>query len=640
MTVESGPKNILGKLFVATGALLIFYQGLSVWINLHGAMQHYLFHLGGILALAAIISLRDTADASISPVAGFARGFLAVLSILVALACIIWLYLNIDTLAFTQPFLDTTQLFIGISLLTAIILLTGLLWGLPLALLVVGAVFYFALAHHMPFAWSPPATSIELLVSTLAGYGGPRGAFRFMPLSADMVFMLLVYGGLLTGLGVITMFSEIGTAIGNHIRGGVAFSALIGSSLIGMVTGQAVSNIALSGSMSIPVMHRSGLSRDKAGAIEIIASTGSQLLPPIMGLGAFLMAEILGVDYVVIIMAGLIPGLLYLAATAIGIFALTASAPKLSKSTEPVDWALVRWVIPSLVISLGLIIGVLYARYSPALAGFLGCTSLLVMSMLRPRIYRPKLGSFIEGFSSGLRIATYLALMLAAIGIVVQVLSTTGTGIALGRTIAQAAGESVGIAVLIGMGVSLIIGMGLPTPAAYSLIAIIVAPALIDAGLAPLTAHMFGFYFAIFSALTPPIAVGVLTALRISGGTFGGTVIESFKLGGVCFLIPFLFVAEPDILTPESLSFASLLPLLSFLAATVITAGVIYGGYGHHLTTSVRLFGVLAGPVAFLFYLGSGNILLALMPIIATIAGVIHHITISKSFFSGSRISD
>lgn len=640
MTDASGSKNMLGKLFVAAGFLLIFYQGLSVWINLHGAMQHYFFHLGGILALAAIISLRDTVDASISRLAGLTRGLLAVTAILTALACITWLYFNIDTLAFTQPFLNTTQLLIGSFLLASVVILTGLLWGLPLALLVVGAVLYFALAHRMPFAWSPPATSIELLVSTLAGYGGPRGAFRFMPLSADMIFMLLVYGGLLTGLGVIKMFSEIGTAIGNKIRGGVAFSALIGSSLIGMVTGQAVSNIALSGSMSIPVMHRSGLSRDKAGAIEIIASTGSQLLPPIMGLGAFLMAEILGVDYFTIIMAGLIPGILYLAATAIGIYALTASAPKLSKSYEPVDWALVRWVLPSLLISLGLIIGVLYARYSPALAGFLGCTSLLIMSMLRPKKYRPKLGSFIDGFSSGLRIATYLALMLAAIGIVVQVLSTTGTGIALGRTIAQLSGESIGIAVLIGMGVSLVIGMGLPTPAAYSLIAIIVAPALIDAGLAPLTAHMFGFYFAIFSALTPPIAVGVLTALRISGGTFGGTVVESFKLGGVCFLIPFLFVAEPQILTPASLSFVDLLPLPSFLAATVITVGIIYGGYGHPLTPTMRLLGVLAGPVAFLFYLGSGNILLALIPIIATIAGVIHHTTVSKSLLAGSRISD
>jgi len=260
--------------------------------------------------------------------------------------------------------------------------------------------------------------------------------------------------------------------------------------------------------------------------------------------------------------------------------------------------------------------------------------------MLRPKKYRPKLGSFIDGFSGGLRIATYLALMLSAIGIVVQVLSTTGTGIALGRIIAQLSGESTGIAVLIGMGVSLVIGMGLPTPAAYSLIAIVVAPALIDAGLAPLTAHMFGFYFAIFSALTPPIAVGVLTALRISGGTFRGTVIESFKLGGVCFLIPFLFVAEPNILLPASLSFVDLLPLPSFLAATVITAGIIYGGYGNPLTPATRLLGVLSGPVAFLFYLGSGHLLIALIPIIAAIAGVIQHTRVSKSLLAGSRVSD
>ena len=459
----------------------------------------------------------------------------------------------------------------------------------------------------------------ESIVSTLAGYGGPRGAFRFMPLSADMIFMLLVYGGLLTGFGVIKMFAEVGNAIGNHIRGGVAFSALVGSSLIGMVTGQAISNIALSGSMSIPVMNRCGLSREKSGAVEIIASTGSQLLPPIMGLGAFLMAEILGMDYFVIIMAGLIPGVLYLAATAIGITALTASSENLSKSSEPVDYRLVLWTLPSLVVSLGMIIAVLYARYSPGLAGFLGCVSLILMGTLRPRRYRPKLEAVVEGFSNGLRIAIYLALMLAAIGIVVQVLSTTGTGIALGGIIAQASSGSVGIALLIGMIVSLFIGMGLPTPAAYSLIAIIVAPALIDVGLMPLTAHMFGFYFAIFSALTPPIAVGVLTATRISGGTFGGTVVESFKLGGVCFLIPFLFVSQPELLTPHEISLSSMISILSFLAATVIAAGVIYGGYGNPLNIRSRMFSACIGPGVFLVYLATDIIMLALIPLGVTI---------------------
>lgn len=596
-----------GSLFVLIGLLMIVYQSVTVLVSVHDSMQHYITHLAGLLVLAALMVLSDVKGPEQSNrwllLQSWGRMLLAVAALVLSVLATIYLYRHIDALSFVQPFIPHQAIWFGALLIIATLCLTALLWGLPLALLCVAAVVYFAYAHLLPFDWAPSHTRTNLLISTLSGYGGTRGLFRFMPLSADMIFLLLVYGGLLRAFGVIAMFSEIGRAIGNLVRGGVAYSAVIASTMIGMVTGQAVSNIALSGGMTIPVMHRAGYSREQSGAIEVVASTGSQLLPPIMGLGAFLMAEILGVPYFDIVVAGLIPGVLFMLVVAIGLFAMTGATTTVTYHRAGVDWWKILWVAPSLLLSLGLIIAVLYLRYSPALAGLLGCSVLIVTALLRPSRYRPRRSELIPGLRDGLRIAVYLGLMLAAIGLVVQTLSTTGAGISLGRSIAEFGGGAVWLTLLTGMVVALLIGMGLPTPAAYALIAIVVVPALIDVGLAPLTAHMFGFYFAILSTLTPPVAVGVLTAIQISGGRFLATTGECFKLCAACFLIPYLFVANPALLNPTSMTLADVWALGFFCVATALSVAAVYGALLRPMSMAERWLAAVAGPLLFVVYL-------------------------------------
>ncbi|MCP1676200.1 TRAP transporter 4TM/12TM fusion protein [Natronocella acetinitrilica] len=596
-------------LLVPAALVFIGYQMLTVWVSLHGSMQHYTVHLTGVLLLAAVIAVIDGPDMRKAAWSKALHVLAAVTAALVAMIAGWFLYTNLGTLEFTQPFIDAKALVMGALLVLAVLVLTWLLWGFPLAALCALAVAYFAYAHLIPATWAPSHTRPNLLVSTLAGYGGPRGLFRFMPLSADMIFLLLVYGGLLYGAGVIGMFADVGRAIGNFFRGGIAYSAIVASSLIGMVTGQAVSNIALSGGMTIPSMKQSGFTKEQAGAIEVLASTGSQLLPPIMGLGAFLMAEILGVAYFEIVKAAIIPGLLFIATIMIGVFSLVGSSESIPYERQPVDWDRILWIMPSFLVSLSVLVGLLYLRYSPAMAGFLGIASLMVLTFLRPGRYRPELHQLAGGVREGIRIAIYLALMLAAIGLVVQTLSTTGAGISLGRSISAIGGGSLPLTLLLGMAIALLIGMGLPTPAAYALIAIVVVPALIDVGLAPLTAHMFGFYFAIMSTLTPPIAVGVLTAMRISGGTFIGTTVQCFMLGLVCFLIPYAFVAHPEILSPSEFGWGGALALAFFFVATALTSAAVYGALGRRLRQWERVLAGLAGPLAYLVYLATGNVI-------------------------------
>lgn len=607
-------------LLLAITVAFLGYQLVSVWISLHGAMRHYTVHLAFVLTVTALTLIVPGAHPGDGDAPGREpawrarlRAGVALSALAVALCALGTFYVNAETLEIMQPFIDTRMLWLGAGLIGAVLVLTGLLWGWPLAGVCFAGVAYFAFGDLLPGGLAPANQPANVVISFLSGIGGPRGVMTYMPLSADMIFLLLVYGGALHGCRVIDMFAQIGSAIGNRLRGGVAYSAVAASSLIGMVSGQAVSNIALSGVMTIPTMRRGGFSRENAGAVEVIASTGSQLLPPIMGLGAFLMAVILGVAYFEIVKAALIPGLLYMAATVIGVAFMIGVSPDVPRHRQPVDWRLIRVVAPSFLASFAVLIVLLALRFSPAMAGFWGLAVLLAGSVLRPADMRPRPGRLVEGLRLGTYTAVCLTLILAAIGLVVQALSSTGAGVALGRTVADLSGGVPILGLMVAMVVSLVIGMGLPTPAAYALIAIVVSPALIDLGFDALTANMFGFYFAIFSALTPPVAVGVLAATRISGGSFLGTALACAKLGGVCFLVPFLFVLEPGILHWNRASATTPLAVAIFLCATVLFAAALTGRFRRPLRVGERIGFALAGPGALIAALALDAVLVGLV---------------------------
>ncbi len=604
--------RLFDRALLPAGLILFAYQAVMVWYSLHGALLHYLTHLALVLCLGAILVGATAGDAK-TPLGRTVSLIVAGAGLAAAVACGIYFYGEAENLEIIQPFIETPTMVMGVVLVLTVLAIAWRVWGAGLALICGTAALYFAYGHLLPEPLTTSSQPGNVVVSFLAGIGGPRGVLSYAPLSADVIFLLLVFGGLMHGCKVIDMFAEIGGAIGNLFRGGVAFSAIAASTLIGMVTGQAVSNIALSGIMTIPTMKRNGFTAEQAGAVEILASTGSQLLPPIMGLGAFLMAVILGVSYIEIVLAALIPGIMYLIAVTIGVYAMICRSDSIPHVRVEVDWTKVRWIAPSFVASFTVLLVLLYMRYSPAMAGFWGIVLLLAGTVLRPAEHRPTISEFLHGLREGIVTAVQLALILAAIGIVVQTLTTTGTGVALGRAVGMAAGGSLWIGLAVGMVVSLIIGMGLPTPAAYALIAIVVVPALVDVGLSALQANMFGFYFAIFSALTPPIAVGVLTAVRISGGSFLGTAWECLKLGGICFAVPYVFVIVHGFLDFENTTSETFVAFAAFAATTVMMAGATYGAFSRRLAPIERGLFALAGPVSLVAFLATGWTVLGLI---------------------------
>jgi len=602
--------KLLERVFMAVALAAVVYHIAAVFSTFHGAMHHYTSHMAMILLLVALHG------AIASWPSAHRRAWLAFFALMTACTLIAtpYLYVEAEALELSQPFLSRFEYVIGLLLLIAVFGLNWVVWGTALTVVCLAAALYFALGDLMPTPVVDLKFSPQVVMSYLAGMGGPRGVYTFIPLSAETIFLLLVYGGLMTSTLVLDMFNELGKAIGNFLRGGVAYSCIAASSLVGMVTGQTVSCIALTGSMTIPTMKRSGYTSLQAGAIEVMAANGAQLIPPVMGLGAFLMAVILGVSYVEIAAAAILPAFLYMFTLAIGVWALVQASPHIPFERQKVDWRKFFWVLPAFLPSIGLVVVLLSLRYSASMAALWGIAVLVLMSHLRPKEYWPRFRDLLDGFRDGALAGAQLAVILAAIGVIVQMLVTTGLGTLFGRLMIDVAGDNQVVALMLGMAITVVIGMGLPTPAAYSLAAIVMIPSLIDVGIDPLAAHFYGFYFAVFSSFTPPVAVGCLMAARISGGSFMGTCIECFKLGGVCMLLPFFMVAFPNSLQFPNLTAETLINTGLLCVSTVMFAATIYGGLIGRLTTTERTY-MLLGPLFTVLYYNHLDAWMAWVPV-------------------------
>lgn len=606
--------RVLDRLTIAVALFATAYHFLTVWAVPHGATRHYTFHLGLVFTLVVLATARRWIGAGTPPTPRQSATLAALL--LAALTVIAYLYVEDRRLEMIQPWLTAMDIAVGAVLVFIVLWATYLTWGWELTLWCAICIPYFFWGHQLPgVLWHVEMTPTVVL-SYLAGMGAPRGVFWGMPLSSDTVFLLLVYGGTLHGARVIEMFMELGKAVGNLVRGGIAYSAVVASSLIGMVTGEAISNVALSGSMTIPAMKNRGFDAEKSAAIEATASSGTQITPPIMSVAAFLMAVILGVAYVEIIQRAVIPAILYFIGISFGIHAMIVSTPAIPYIRERVDTRFIKWILPSFLASMGVLLYLLSQRYSVGFAAFWATGTLLLFCVLRPRIYRPSPGAMIRGICDGAIIAAQLAIALAAIGIMIQTFLTTGLGIALGRLMTDASFGQLWLGLIIGSLIAILIGTALPTPAAYALCAVVVVPALINLGAQPFPAHFFALYWAAFSSLTPPVAMAVLTAVRISGGNHNKAAWEAMKLSVVVFFLPFTFVLAPAILSFPSITLQTLVVSGIVLLAGITASAALYGWLlKFQLTTGERWLLAL-GPLCLFAYLTTGRTWLILPPLV------------------------
>lgn len=453
--------------------------------------------------------------------------------------------------------------------------------GFVLMLLAALFIAYVFLGPYLPGALAHRGLSfarfIDLQVLSTQGiFGTPISA------SAHMVFYFIVVGAFLERSGAGQLFVNLAYCVTGRAWGGAAKASVVSSGLFGTVSGSAVANVLVDGIITIPLMKRTGFNGALAGAIEATASTGGQLAPPVMGAAAFILADIVGVSYASVAFAAIVPAALYYFSLYVVVDSYSRRMGLGPNSALPVAESFAglreRWHI---LVPLGVMIYFLTAQYSLMLVGAVSLVAIVILSWARAST-RLNLVAIYEAIVNGARGAAEVAIPSAVAGIIVGVLIQTGMALHLERWLLDLAGNSLMVSLIGAMCLTLIFGMGMPTSAAYLVAAVLVGPALQTLGIPALAAHLFIFYFAVLSMVTPPVALAAYAAAGISGANLWTTGLLSFLIAIPGFLIPFAFVFDQGILLQGDVLHAA-------HVVTTATIGVL--GF------SAALGGYLLGPL-------------------------------------------
>ena len=533
------------RVLTIVGVFAAFYHLAMTQWQFQGAIPHHITHVilaFTIASLVVILKVLRGEELRFPKLCGF----LAVLCLIGTWVSLVYFRVNAVHLETAQPYIDEWDFAAGAVAVAVAVTLTTLSWGPIISILVILGIAYFFLGHLIPGNLGHPEYD-PMFVMSYMGASLTSGMFgSITTVSADAIFLLVLFGSLFKSTGVLALFIEIGRMVGNVVRGGAAFPAVIGSAFLGTVTGAALANVALTGRITIPAMKRSGFTREQAGAIEAVASTGGQIAPPIMGSAAFIMASFMEVPYITIMKKAVLPAFLYFAGVGIGVFFMVrASGLKLPKET--IDHRIIYRHSAVFLLPMGVLIFLLFQQYSPGFSAFWAIVTLVIVASLQ-RATRPTLREWIDAFSEGAQLAALIAVILISVGIMAQAAITTNLAIKLSFTVTGLVGQEVLPILLVSMVVGILLGMELPTPVAYIIMFITVVPMMIDVGIDPFAANFFAFYFAILSTITPPIALSVLTASRLADGSFFRTCGQSMRLSIIGFVLPFGFVLNPAIL--------------------------------------------------------------------------------------------
>jgi TRAP transporter 4TM/12TM fusion protein len=394
--------------------------------------------------------------------------------------------------------------------------------------------------------------------------------------SATYVVLFVIFGALAERMGIGKLFTDFALALTGHTAGGPAKVSIVTSGFFGSVSGSAVANVMTTGTFTIPLMKRIGYPRPFAGAVESVASTGGQIMPPIMGAAAFVMAEFMGVSYLTVATYALIPALLYFLAVFLAVHfeAKKQGLKGLPKADLPRLWEVVR-DRGHLFLPLVIIVGALMIGYSAPFSALMGIFSIVPVVLLR-RTTREEFTfrRLINALEAGALNSVIVAMACATAGIVIGVISQTGIGLTFTGIVRAAAQDMLLPALLLTMVAGIILGMGMPTTPAYIVQVALLVPALVRLGVPVEAAHMFVLYFATLSAITPPVAIAVYAACGISRSNIWDTSRDAVKLGLTGFIIPFMFVYGPALLMIGEWHRVALAVMTAVVGVTFLAASI------------------------------------------------------------------
>ena len=508
-----------------------------------------------------------------------------IIATLLGVATCIYVFINYEGIRMQSGLPVGTQYIIGI--LTTLLILEACrrTIGLALPILAILFILYAHYGNYIPGIWGHRGIGIERIFGFL--YLTSDGIWSLpLGVSATMVVMFIIFGQFLKEAGVGDFFMEFSKAIAGKMIGGQAQVAVISSALFGTVSGSATGNVATTGSFTIPLMKKAGYSPHFAGAVEAVASTGGQIMPPVMGAGAFIMAEMLGIKYFSICKAAAIPAIIYFISIFFCVrFKSLSLGLKKVKSYKNLKSVLLQKGY--LLLPLAVIIFFIVQGYSPMKSAFYGVVATIIIIFTSKKIRKiPKI--FFNSLEWGARNTIGVAIACACAGIVLGIVSMTGIGIKMTTAILQMSGGNILYALFLAMIGSIILGMGLPTAVAYIIAAIVTCPALIQLGIKPLSAHMFVFYFAILGTITPPVCLSVYVASGIAQSNWLKTAFNAIIMALPGFIIPYMFIFNDSILLMGT-EFQILKTFLTTVIAVFVLSITTMGYYLTRLNVVERL---------------------------------------------------
>lgn len=563
-------KGFMAKLVSAIAITFSIFQLYTAFFGVLDAQLQRAVHLGFALALSYLLypTCKSWSRHKLHPLD-------AILAVLGA-ASPAYIVIMYRELAFRAGIINSVDLVIGVLGVLLVIEATRRVVGLPMVIVVLAFLAYAFAGPYMPGVLSHRGLTPNQLIGHL--YFTTEGIFGIpLGVSSTFIFLFILFGAYLECTGLGKFFIDIANAIAGWASGGPAKVAVISSAFMGTVSGSSVANVAGTGSFTIPMMKKLGYRKEFAGAVEAASSTGGQLMPPVMGAAAFLMAEFVGVPYIEVVEAAIIPAVLYFAGVWLGVHleAKRTNLKGIPREQLPKAWMIFK-ERGHLAIPLIVIVYLLVTGYTPMRAALVAIVLSIVVSCLRKNT-RITVKDVVKGLESGAKGVLGVAIACASAGIIIGVVTKTGVGLKLASGLLALSGGYLLPTMFFTMITSLVLGMGVPTTANYVITSTIAAPALLQLGVPTLAAHMFVFYFGIIADVTPPVALAAYAASGISGGKPLMTGVNASKLAIAAFIIPYVFVMSPELLMINATAGGLLMAVVTAILGMVGVSSSLIG---------------------------------------------------------------
>ncbi|MBN2897381.1 MAG: TRAP transporter permease [Clostridia bacterium] len=515
------------------------------------------------------------------------------LAVIAASACM-YVFVNYEALVYRAGRVTTMDMIVGLIAIALVLEAARRVIGWPMVIIAGMFIVYALIGPKIPGALAHRGVGFEDLVQHL--FYTTEGIFGIpIGVSSTFIFMFLLFGAYLEKTGMGEFFIDMANSVAGGAAGGPAKVAVISSGCMGTLTGSSVANVVGTGSFTIPMMKKLGYKSEFAGAVEATASTGGQLMPPIMGAAAFLMAEFTNTPYVNVIAAAAIPALLYYFGVWAGVH---FEAKKLGLVGMPKESLPKLKVIMKerghLLIPIIIVIYLLVAGYTPIRAA-LGAIAASIICASFKKETRLSLKDIVEGLINGARSAITVIAACACAGIIIGVVTQTGLGLKMGSILVSIANGNLLLTLFFTMLTSLILGIGVPTTANYVITSTIAAPALLLMGVPMIASHMFVFYFGIIADVTPPVCLAAVAAAGVAKSEPMKTGVQAARLAVAAFLIPYIFVYSPQLLLIDVSLVQMVVIIITSLIGIIAVASALTGYFSKAMNAVERLIFVTGG---------------------------------------------